>query len=203
MKLSTIFALDQFEDWSGAMYRDRRYLHLGTYDLWEIWSAGYDRAILPVSRGSQMPRLSDVMSGADTTWGEQLDKGSLRGLPFWIHNARSNSYPNPDPKTVAIQPTIDIIVLDITLNGPSRRDPHAVITVGDTPERAPMLAYFNNPTSALEPLGPCHTFEVPLKGGRSFWRIEDWDEEILMIQGIYPDNVQFDANGQMVLPSGK
>jgi len=154
-----------------------------------------------------MPRLSDVMSGADTTWGEQYDKGSLRGVPFWIHNARENSYENPDPKSAVNQPTIDILVLDITLNGPNRRDPHAVIIVGNSPERAAMLAYFNNPNGNREPLGPCHTFEVPLKGGRSFWRIEDFDEEILASQGALPDDMQFDANGNPVvqgkLPSGK
>lgn len=148
-----------------------------------------------------MPRLSDVMSGADVTWGEQYDKGALRGVPFWIHNAHANSYPNPDPKTVGNQPTVEILVVDITLHGPDRKWPHAVIVVGNSPERAPMLAYFNGMNRG-DPLGPCHTFEVPLKGGRSFWRIEDYDEEILEAQGIV-SGFQFDNEGKPVLPAGK
>jgi len=151
-----------------------------------------------------MPSLSSVMQGADATWGEQYEKGSLRGVPFWIHNARANTYENPDEKSRAAQPMIDIIVLDITLNGASVKYPHAVITVGNSPERGPLLAYFNNPNGNREPLGPCHTFEVPLRGGRSFWRIEDFDAEIMESRGMLnADDYQVDADGQLVLPPGK
>ncbi len=183
----------EFSRWMG---------HCAYYGRCLNCSRTLDEILEHLERIENMPRLSDVMSGADVTWGEQYDKGSLRGTPFWIHNAHENSYPNPDPKTVANQPTVDILVLDITLNGPSKRDPHAVIVVGNSPERAPMLAYFNDPNGNREPLGPCHTFEVPLKGGRSFWRIEDYDEDILEAQGI-TSGFSFDANGQPALPNGK
>lgn len=138
-----------------------------------------------------MPRLSDVMAGADATWGEQVDKGSLAGMPFWIHGVKSSDYENDSGEDV------HILVLDITLNGPSRRDVHAVITVGNTPERAPMLAYFNTPDGDRQPIGPVHCFEIPLKNKRSFWRIEDYDVDIM---DALIEHGRYDADGQKVLP---
>ena len=191
------------------------YLYVNERSGWQKWVAHapyygrclncgrtLDDVLAHLEGIENMPRLSDVMSGADATWGEQYDKGSLRGMPFWIHNAHATQYENPDEKARAIQPMVEIIVLDITLTGPSTRDPHAVITVGNSPERAPMLAYFNNPNGSREPLGPCHTFEVPLKGGRSFWRIEDYDADIMDALNT-ESQFQFDSNGKPVLPAGK
>jgi hypothetical protein len=158
-------------------------------DLWRILAI--------VERGFIMPSLSSLMSGAEVTWGEQYDKGALRGTPFWIHKARVSQYQDfSDPKNDGPEGrTIEVIVLDITLNGSSRRDPHAVITVGNSPEREPILSYFMQKT---EPIGPVHCFEVPLKGGRSFWRIEDYDAEVLNAAALAE---QFDANGKQLTGS--
>jgi hypothetical protein len=143
-----------------------------------------------------MPSLSSIMSGAEVTWGEQYDKGSLRATPFWIHGCRESTYTSYDnPKEDGPDGReVTVLVLDITLNGPSRRDPHAVITVGSSPERAPMLAYFNS-DDRDQPIGPVHCFEVPLKGGRSFWRIEDYDAEVLQSAAL---SDQFDADGKQL-----
>jgi hypothetical protein len=175
-------------------------------DIWTILSAvergrGEARREGPHGREDlDMPRMSDVVSGAETTWGEQYDKGSLRGIPFWIHNMRASTYEDKMRDESDPQRVVNILVVDITLNGPSRHDPHAVIVLGNTPEREPMLAYFNSPTGSREPIGPVHCFEVPLKAGRSFWRLEDWDEEILTGAALAES---VDANGQRALPSGK
>jgi hypothetical protein len=177
--------------------------HVGVGAICANCARTIDEVLAQMGEIEAMPRLSDVMSGADVTWGEQYEKGALRGVPFWIHNVRANSYENPDSKTAASQPTVEILVVDITLNGASRKQPHAVIIVGNTPERAPLLAYFNDPGGDRMPLGPCHVFEVPLKGGRSFWRIEDYDEDILEAQGVLDNVAQFDENGTLMLPGQK
>lgn len=156
-------------------------------DIWRILAAA-EKGVL------DMPSLSDIMPGAETTWGDQYDKGALRGIPFWIHGCRVSDYKNEKDEDVSL------LVLDITLNGSNRHDPHAVITVGNSPERAAMLAYFNNPNGNREAIGPVHCFEVPLKAGRSFWRIEDYDAEILQSAALAD---QLDANGDRMLPAGK
>lgn len=185
----------EYAGWRGHAFRYGRCLNcwLTMDDIWTILSA--------VERGTlDMPRMSDVVSGAETTWGEQYDKGSLRGIPFWIHNMRASTYEDKMRDESDPQRVVNILVVDITLNGPSRHDPHAVIVLGNTPEREPMLAYFNSPTGSREPIGPVHCFEVPLKAGRSFWRLEDWDEEILTGAALAES---VDANGQRALPSEK
>lgn len=131
-----------------------------------------------------MPSLSSVMDNAESTWAAQVDKGSLRGVPFWIHRAKVSDYRDEN----AVNPDgsrgrdVSVIVLDVTLRGPSRRDPRAVVIMGNTDERAGLIQYFadQNETGQLaEPIGPVHTFEVPLKrGGQTFWRLEDWNEDI-------------------------
>lgn len=142
-----------------------------------------------------MPSLSQVMSNAAATWGDQVDKGSLRGVPFWIHGVRASSYVDlSNPKQDGPEGrTIELLVCDITLHNPSRKAQHAVITLGMSTEREGLLAYFIDNT---EPIGPVHTFEVPLKGGRSFWRLEDYDEEIVNAQ-----LAQFNADGLWEAPA--
>jgi hypothetical protein len=131
------------------------------------------------------------MSGAQTTWGEQYDKGALRGTPFWIHNMHeSEEFDSLNGERITV------LVVGITINGPSRKDPHAVITLGNSAERQDLFEYFKNPNA--EPIGPVHCFEVPLKQGRSFWRIEDYDAEI-----VSPSALAFDPNDRAQLPSGK
>lgn len=115
-----------------------------------------------------MPRsLTDVMGdSAVTTWADQIDKDSIARMPFYIHGARRSDYTDQDDREV------NLVVLDITLNDPSRKGPRAVITLGLTDERAKLLEVFPNGNDGGDPVGPCITYAVPLKGGQKFWRLE-------------------------------
>lgn len=131
-----------------------------------------------------VPRLSDLNQDATATWAEQIEKGSIAREPFWIHNMTARTYQNDQGQDVAI------LVCEITLNGPSRRDPRAVIVLGHTEDRQPYLDYFENERERAkhgqitEPIGPVITYEVQIKGGRSFWRLEDAPDDDDMLPGM-------------------
>jgi hypothetical protein len=119
--------------------------------------------------------LSDLNPENTATWAEQVDKGSIAREPFWIHDIKPRKYEDDQGRDVAI------LICDITLNSSSRHSPRAVITLGHTDERQAFLDYFETKradgNARPDPLGPCITYEVPLKGGRSFWRLEDAPED--------------------------
>jgi hypothetical protein len=88
----------------------------------------------------------------------------IERTPFYIHNARLSEYDDPDGKHV------QLIVCDITVNDAARSGPRAVIILGATEDRMPLLDAFTGENP--EPVGPVITYAVPLKGGQKFWRLE-------------------------------
>lgn len=154
------------------------------------WWNGYGRcrncgADYWQSLEATMPKLSQVLQGSESTWADQIDKESIEREAFYIHNVHATSYDDDEGRAV------QLLVLDITVGGTGlRTDPRAVITLGRTDEREAMLAYFSSDnTSETKPLGPCITYRVDLKGGRTFWRLEDAPEdEALQAQRYQPTN---------------
>lgn len=130
-----------------------------------------------------VPRLSDLNPDNTATWAAQIEKGSIARQPFWLHDMKPRKYENDQGQEVAI------IVCDITVGGPSRRNGRAVIVLGHTEERQAFLDYFEAARADVgggipEPIGPCITYEVPMKGGRSFWRLEDAPDDEDQLPGM-------------------
>lgn len=116
-----------------------------------------------------MPSLSDLNANAVATWGNSVEKESIERTPFWIHDITLSR-----PFKTDRGDEIRLYVCNITVGDPSRKAPRAVITLGITEDRAPYYEYFEerrglNP----EPVGPCITYSIPLKGGQTFWRLEE------------------------------
>jgi hypothetical protein len=124
------------------------------------------------SGGISMPRLSDLAADKVATWGDQIEKDAIAHEPFWIHNIRESDYTNDEGHDV------ELYILDITLRDASRKAPRAVITLGRTEDRAPFYSYFQEGNT--DPIGPCVLYQVSLRGGRTFWRLEDapTDEDV-------------------------
>lgn len=115
-----------------------------------------------------MPKLSSVLQNAEATWADQVDKKSIQGKRFWIYGAKDSNYQDESDRDV------QLVVLNIALVEPDGGLPslqdRAVITLGYNEDRAAILEYFSEHS---DPIGPCRTFQVDLKGGRTFWRLED------------------------------
>ena len=125
-----------------------------------------------------VPGLSQVLGAkAESTWAEQVEKESIERQNFWIHDVKPTEYVDENDRNVSL------LVLDITLNDASRKGPRAVITLGRSEEREGLLAYFRpqvdanglhvKPDISPDPIGPCITYKVGLKGSRTFWVLEE------------------------------
>jgi len=117
-----------------------------------------------------MPKVSAIVENSEHTWGANIDKKDAP-RSFWLHGSRLSTTEDEDSGN-----TVELIVFNCTANGDaSLEDDRFVIVLGDTPERHKLHDHFATTTDTknAEPIGPCALIEVALKGGRTFWRLED------------------------------
>lgn len=127
------------------------------------WADSWD--VFP-EEDSEMPRGLTSVTGEKgaATWAPQIDKEQIENTPFFIHGTRLSTYQGEDGREV------QLIIADITVNDPSPKGPRAVVTFGLTEDRQSLLEAFED---SSEPIGPVVTYKVPIKGGMSFWRLEE------------------------------